>query len=86
MNKKIINAKLHYGGSFENYLAKCLAGIDSETDARLDTLSNKNLKYLIYRYNDFLILRRLSTADIINTKLTADEIVMEKLQNRDWQS
>ena len=63
MNKKIINAKLHYGCSFENYLAKFLAGIDSETDARLDTLSNKNLKYLIYRYNDFLILRGLSTKD-----------------------
>ena len=38
-SKKIINVNLHYGGSFEAYLAKVLAGIDSETDAWLDTLS-----------------------------------------------
>ena len=84
-SKKIINVNLPYGGSFEGNLAKVLAGIESETDARLDTLSNKNLKYLLYRYNDFLISRGLSTAEIRQTKLTSDEIVMEKLQNRDWQ-
>ena len=42
-------------------------------------------KYLLYRHNDFLISRGLSTAEIRHTKLTSDEIVMEKLQNRDWQ-
>ena len=83
--KKIINAQLYCGGLFENYLLEFLTGIDSETDARLDTLSNKNLKYLLYRYNDFLISRGLSTADIRHTKLTANKTIMEKLQNRDWQ-
>ena len=30
--------------SFENYLKEYLAGIDAETDARFDTLTNKNIK------------------------------------------
>ena len=29
--------------------------------------------------------RRLELSDIVHKKLSADEIVMERLQNRDWQ-
>ena len=29
--------------------------------------------------------RRLEHSDIVHKKLSADEIVMERLQNRDWQ-
>ena len=88
--KKIVTAKLHYDGSFEHYLTEFLALLDADTDARLDTLTNKNIKYLFYRYNNFLLPRGLffcleGLSDIVHTKLSADEIVMERLQNRDWQ-
>ena len=33
----------------------------------------------------FLNYRGLYLSDVIHTKLSADEIVIEKLQNRDWQ-
>ena len=62
--KKIINANLYYGSSFENYLKKYLAGIDAETDARFDSLTNKNIKYHFYRYNDFLLSRGLTPSEI----------------------
>ena len=62
--KKIINASLYYGNSFENDLKEYLAGIDSDNDARFDTLTNKNIKHLFYRYNDFLLSRGLSPAEL----------------------
>ena len=83
--KKKLTAKLHDDGSFEHYLTEFLASLDADTDARLDTLTNKNIKYLFYRYNNFLLSRGLELSDIVHTKLSADEIVMERLQNRDWQ-
>ena len=83
--KKIVNAKLYYGGSFEHYLSKFLANFDADTDVRLDSLTNKNIKYLFHRCNDFLLPRGLDLSDIVHTKLSADEIVMERLQNKDWQ-
>ena len=76
---------MHYGGSFGNYLKEYLAGIDADTDACYDTLTNKNIKYLSYRYNDFLLSRGLSPGEIRHSKLSADKIVMEELQNRNWQ-
>ena len=41
---------------FENCLEEYLAGIESDTDARFDTYTNKNIKYLFYRYNDPFVL------------------------------
>ena len=58
-SKKVVNAKLHYGGSFEEYLREYFGGIDSNTEVQFDTLRNKNIKYLFYRYNDFLLSRGL---------------------------
>ena len=83
--KKVVTAKIHYGGTFEHYLTEFLASLDADTDARLDTLTNKDIKYLFCRYNDFLLSRGLELSDIAHTKSSTDEIVMERLQNRDWQ-
>ena len=83
--KKIVDANLYYLDSFENYLKEYLAGIDADTDTRFDTLTNKNIKCFFYKYNDFLLSRGLGAREIRNNKLSADEIVMEDLQNRDWQ-
>ena len=54
--KNIVTAKLHYSGSFEHYLTEFLASLDADTDARLDTLTNKNNEYLFYRYNNVFCL------------------------------
>ena len=83
--KKIINVNLYYGNSFENYLKEYLAGIDSDTGARFESLTNMNIKYLLYRYNDFHLSRGLSPGEIRHSKRSAEEIVMEELQNRNWQ-
>ena len=48
-------------------------------------MTNKSIKYLFYRYNDYSVYKGFDTSSIIHTKLSTDEVVMEKLQNRDWQ-
>ena len=83
--KKRIREKLYYGGIFEQYLSEFLPAIDADADAKLDTLTNKSIKYLFDRYNDYLVFKGFDPSPIIHTKLSTDEVVMEKLQNRDWQ-
>ena len=47
MKKRIIE-KLYYGGTFEQYLSEFLPAFDADADAKLDTLTNKSIKYLFY--------------------------------------
>ena len=53
--KKRIREKLYYGGTFEQYLSEFLPALGADADANLDTLTNKSIKYLFYRYNDYLV-------------------------------
>ena len=77
---------MYYGGTFEQYLSEFLPAFDPDTDAKLDdTLTNKSIKYLFYRCNDYLVYKGFEPSPIIHTKLSTGEVVMEKLQNRDWQ-
>ena len=48
-------------------------------------LANKNIKYLFYRYNDFLLSKSLPTIFSRRTILTENKVVLEELGNRDWQ-
>ena len=79
--KERIREKLYYGSTFEQYLSEFLAAFD----VKLDTLANKSIKHLFYRYNDYLVYKGFYPSPITHTKLSTDEVVMEKLQNRDWQ-
>ena len=46
--KKRIREKLYYGGTFEQYLSEFLPAFDADADVKLDTLTNKSIKYLFY--------------------------------------
>ena len=83
--KTRIREKLYYGGTFEQYLSAFLPAFDADADAKLDTLTNKSNKYLFYKYNDYLVYKGFDPSPIMHTKLSTDEVIMEKLQNRDWQ-
>ena len=82
---KRIREKLYSGGTFEQYLSGFLPAFDVDADAKLDALTNKNIKYLFCRYNDYLVYKGFDPSPIIHTKLSTDEVVIEKFQNRDWQ-
>ena len=76
---------MHYGGTFEQYLSEFLSAFDTDADAKLEIFTNKSIKYLFYRYSDYLVYKGFDPSPIIHTKLSTDEFVMEKLQNRYWQ-
>ena len=76
--KKRIKEKLYYGGTFEQYLSEFLPAFDADTDARLDTLTNKSIKYLFYRHNEYLVYKGFEPSPVIHTKLSTDQSVMEK--------
>ena len=84
-SKKIVKEKLYYSGTFEQYLSEFLEGFDAEADAKLDTLTNKCMKYLFYRYNDSLVFVGSEPAFVVRAKVSADEVVLENLKSRDWQ-
>ena len=70
--KKRIKEKLYYGGTFEQYLSEFLPAFDADTDAKLDTVTNKSIKYFFYRYNDYLVHKGSEPSPVIHTKLSTD--------------
>lgn len=78
--KKISDATLSYSSSFREYLTEFLQEKNAETDDRFDTITNKNVKYLFLRYNDFLLSKGLSTVSI-----SEDGVILEEIQNKNWQ-
>ena len=51
-SKKLLDANFSFCGDFQCYIKEYLGGIDSD-DNKYNALTNKNSKYLFYRYNDF---------------------------------
>ena len=49
--------------------------------------TNKNVKYLFYKYNGYLLFRNLPTVLVGNSiqKIAENEIIRKEAQNRDWQ-
>ena len=85
LSKKIVKEKLYYSARFQDYLSEFLAGFNAEADAKLSTLTSKCIKYLFYRCIVSLVFAGLEPAIIVDTKVSADEVVLENLQSRDWQ-
>ena len=83
--KKVVKEKLYYAGTFEDYLSEFLAGFNAAADVQLDTLTNKCIKYLFYRYNESLVFAGLEPSFVVHTKVSADKVVLENIQSRDWQ-
>ena len=52
---KLSNATSIFNDSFSNYIREFLDDLASDTIDRFDMLANKNIKYLFYKYNDFLL-------------------------------
>ena len=68
-----------------------LNGFDTYEKTKLDLLTFKNTKYLLFniyfslRFNDFLESAGQPIILIKNSKVTDDYIAAEKIQNQNWQ-
>ena len=82
--KQVIHATLTHKGSFSNYL-KYFLDVDNETVKKFDFFARKNVKYLFYKFNDYLLFNGLNTVPVRHSKINENKIVMEEIQNRDGQ-
>ena len=53
--KQVIHTTLTYKDSFSNYLKYFLDDVDNETVKKFDFFAHKNVKYLFYKFNDYLL-------------------------------
>ena len=81
--KQKIHTRLSYSDTFSNYIRNFLDDIDHETVEKYDFFTNKNVKYLFYRFNDFLIFRGQPMLTLRDSKKTVNEIVIEEVKSRD---
>ena len=67
-SKQFIPKRISYHYSFEKYTRSYLPSVSLEEKDRLDLLSNKNVKYLLYKFNAWIesigaekiLIRRIS--------------------------
>ena len=72
--KKITHATLTYKDSFSNCLRYFLDDIDAETVGKFDFLTNKNVKYLFYKFNDHLLFNGQNTVPVRHSKIVKNEL------------
>ena len=84
-SKEMINYDLTFEGSFKNYYKWILNDYDSYKKTKLDLLTLKNTKYLVYRFNDMLKSTDQPMMKIRHSKVTDDYFVAEETQNQNWQ-
>ena len=84
-SKEMINYDLTFEGSFKNYYKWILNDYDSYEKTKLDLLTLKNTKYLVYRFNDMLKSTDQPMMKIRHSKVTDDYFVAEETQNQNWQ-
>ena len=80
-----INFDLTYDGNYNDYFRWILNGFDTYEKTKLDLLTFKNTKYLLYRFNDLLESSGQPIIKIKHSKVTDDYIATEKIQNQNWQ-
>ena len=64
---------------------KWILNFDAYEKIKLDPLTFKITKYLLYRFNDFLESQGQPLIKIKHGKVTGDYIVAEEIQNQNWQ-
>ena len=84
--KQKIHGTLTYRDSLSNYLKCFLDDLDNETVEKFfDFFAYKNVKYLFYKFNDYLLFNGLNTVAVRHSRINENKIVMGEIQNRDWQ-
>ena len=83
--KQVIHATLTCKNSFSNYLKYFLDDINNETVEKFGFFTYKNVKYLFYKFNVYLLFNELITVSVRHPKINENKIAMKEIQNRDWQ-
>ena len=76
---------MSFEGSYNDYYRWILNNFDSYEKTKLDLLTQKNTKYLVYCFNDTLKSTGQPLIKIRHSEVTDDYIAAEGIQNQNWQ-
>ena len=79
-SKGLINYHLSFEGNYNDYYRWILNNFDSYEKTKLDLLTQKNTKYLVYRFNDTLKSTGQPLIKIRHSKVTDDYLQLKKFK------
>ena len=83
--KQFIPKRISYHYSFEKYTRSYLPLFSLEEIDKLDLLSNKNAKYLLYKFNDWIESMGAEKNLIRHTSKVRDKISLPEIEEKDKQ-
>ena len=84
-SKAKINFELSFTDCYKNYLDWLVQGFKGNEDEIYDVLTNKNSKYLLYWFNDYLERLLQPIKPVRHSIITDDDLALEVIQNENWQ-
>ena len=82
-DKQIIKKRISYPHTFQKYLQRFLQSFDLAEVVEYDLYSNKNEKFLFYRFNSYLESIHQLKKIIRHSKKVNDKFSLEKIQKID---
>ena len=84
-SKAKINFEFSFTDSYEDYIDWFVQGFKGNEDQKYDVLTNKNSKYLFYRFNDYLdgLLQPIKL--VLHSVITDDDLALDIIRNENWQ-
>ena len=84
-SKAKINFEFSFTDSYENYIDWFVQGFKGNEDQKYDVLTNKNSKYLFYRFNDYLDGLLQPIKPVLHSVITDDDLALDIIRNENWQ-
>ena len=82
LKNKLLKSKISYGGNLKSNICEFLVGIKAEDDDKYDMFTNKTLKFLFYRFNNFLNMENCKMKHLRHMLVVVDQEGLTELQNR----
>ena len=83
--KRWIDFEFVLSDDYDDYLIKYLVNIKDGNDKKYDMPTNRNSKFLFYRFNDYLRQVSEPTKPVRHSIVLNDETALEILKNKDWE-
>lgn len=82
LKNKLLKNKISYGGNMKSNICEFLVGVKAEDDDKYDMFTNKTLKFLFYRFNNFLNMENCKMKHLRHMLVVVDQEGLTELQNR----
>ena len=85
-NHSFIDHDFYYNASYDDYFREFLNDITGEENTKYDYFTNRNAKYLFYRFNDMLLNNgTFELIKIRHSEKVKDDIAIAEIEKNDWQ-